>query len=291
MRKRKTSLEIFSIAFLDCICCGLGAVLIMLLLYAVKTKDIYAEQKRYSETIGALSNKINGIEVRIADVAKELKLAQDKNEILGKIGGTVEKQLVLITALSNKLVQAQNTKTILGLPISEKKLVFLIDVSGSMDKDQRLADVKGAFKVVMASLDSTYSVDLLSFTTAPNDIITPHKKRLTSVTNYERRSAIDFVTGLQAHGGTPTSDAVKYAFTHYPDAEALVLLSDGEPNNKLGAKLGAKLDAATIINNSNRRNIPIYTVGVGSEMSKTNSTARKFMETVAKESGAKCITF
>ena len=353
MRKRKAPLQIFSLSFLDCICCGLGAVLIILLSYAFsiqreanriaqfqstiaqQSNDIASLTYRIQSLVGrvatlssklgsatntivSLSNAYMGISVDFARLSDELRLAQDKNRILGALGGTVQEQLNLIEALSNDLRRAQmandalssdlrraqstsdalsndlrrarNTKTILGLPISQKRLVFLIDSSGSMESDQRLADVKGAFKVVLASLDQSYQVDLVSFTTDPNDAykldIQHRWNDLRNVTAQNRREAIDFVTQMEATGGTPTATAVELAMKNYPDTDAVVLLSDGEPTDHNDPD-----QCASAIRDAHQRSIPIYTVGVGSDMAARTSIARQFMERVARESGGKCIAF
>ncbi|MCX7846461.1 MAG: PrsW family intramembrane metalloprotease [bacterium] len=176
----RTPLEIFSLSFLDCIYCGLGAVLIILLMYvhAMRKMEntvpslrarismlsnalvnlnsriavLSAAVGNQTNTILQLSNAWMGLVVECARLSDELRLAQDQVPVLGDLGGTIQQQLNLIQSLSNQLRQAQNTRTILGIPIAQKRLVFLIVISGSMKEDQRLADVKGAFKVMLASI-------------------------------------------------------------------------------------------------------------------------------------------
>jgi len=318
MRRRKTPLEIFSLSFLDCICCGLGAVLIVLLLYvqamrrqentvpalrahaSALSNDIVNLNSRiatlssaegsYTNTIMAISNAWMGLVVQYAQLSDELKLAQDRSRILGDLGGTIKEQLNLIQSLSNDMRQAQATRTILGIPIAQTRLLFLIDASLSMQDDQRLADVKGAFKVMLASLNDTYAVDLVWFTTRGSQdrtpVYTPLWSSLLPATAARKADATRFVTTLQAIGGTPTTTAVLQALKEYGNATAIVLLSDGEPTDH-----DNWASCAEDIKSANVPRRPIYTVGVGSQMSDVNSPARQFMERVARESGGACISF
>jgi uncharacterized protein YegL len=318
MRPRRTQLEIFSLSFLDCICCGLGAVLIVLLMYVheMRTREntVPAWQARVStlsndvinlntrvatlsheignqtNTILALSNSWMGLVVQCAQLSDELRLAREQNRILGDLGGTVREQLNLIQALSNDLRIARSARTIMGIPITQSKIVFLIDASLSMNDDQRLADVKGAFKVMLASLNDSYAIDLIAFTTRSAQdrtlVYAPLWTTLQQVTPARRQEAMRYVTQLTPQGGTPTTTATTRALRTYPTTEAIVLLSDGEPTDH-----DVWTKCADDIKAQNGRNIPIYTVGVGSSMSDTGSAGRQFMERVASESGAKCISF
>jgi uncharacterized protein YegL len=318
MRRRKTPLEIFSLSFLDCICCGLGAVLIVLLLYvqamrrqentvpalrahaSALSNDIVNLNSRiatlsraegsYTNTIMAISNAWMGLVVQYAQLSDELKLAQDRSRILGDLGGTIKEQLNLIQSLSNELLQAKTTRTILGIPIVQTRLLFLIDASLSMQDDQRLADVKGAFKVMLASLNETYAVDLVWFTTRSSQdrtaVYTPLWGSLQPATAARKTDAARFVTTLQPIGGTPTTTAVCKALKEYGDAAAIVLLSDGEPTDH-----DNWTECAADIKSANVHERPIYTVGVGSQMSNVSGAARQFMERVARESGGACISF
>jgi len=318
MRRRRPPIEIFSISFLDCICCGLGAVLIVLLLYVNKMRlqekyvpalrtqisalsnDLINLNSRvavlsrevgsHTNTIMSLSNAWMGLAVEYARRSDELKLAQEQNRILGDLGGTVQQQLNLIQSLSNDLRQARNTRTILGIPISQTRLLFLIDCSLSMQEDQRLADVKGAFKIMLASLNDSYHINLAGYTTRSGQdrtpVFVPLWNKLQPVTSAARQEAMQFVTDLQVVGGTPTTDAMQRALRDYPDAEAIVLLSDGEPTDR-----SAWQECAAAINTANQRRIPIYTIGVGSLMADASSDGRQFMERVARDAGGTCISF
>jgi Mg-chelatase subunit ChlD len=245
MRRRRAPIEIFSISFLDCICCGLGAVLIVLLLYV--------------HIMRGQQSSVPALRAQISALTKDLQQARDK-------------------------------RTIMGISISHTRLLFLIDCSLSMQQDQRLADVKGAFKIMLASLNDSYHINLAGYTTRSGQnrtpVFVPLWNKLQPVTSAARLEAMQFVTDLEAVGGTPTTYAMQRALHDYPDAEAIVLLSDGEPTDR-----SAWQDCAADINTANQRRIPIYTIGVGSLMADASSDGRRFMERVARDAGGTCISF
>ena len=291
MRRSKKQLQIFSLSFLDVICCGLGAVLIVLLLYSVRLRErekraselekqnatLIAASKNHSKILSTLSNKLRAAQNQISNLKK--------NSV----------SISAVNKLKQQLKIAQDTKTILGVSISKKKIVFLIDASGSMKNepgDARLSDVKGAFKAMIASLDSSYSIDMAWYTSNNGQLIfRPIWNHLVKLNSHRKREAMNFVTEIEPLEGTPTMGAINYIFQNYPDVEAIVLLSDGAPTD-----YATKTDyywekSAEGIRRCNIRNIPIYCIGVGKDMANSYSEARRFLEQVAKESGGDCVTF
>lgn len=312
MRRSKKQLQIFSLSFLDVICCGLGAVLIVLLLYSVKLRErekkaselekqnatLIAANRNHYKILSAVSNKLLAAKAKISDLEKN-NVPRSEYAKLKKELSDLKKNSISISKakkLQQQLKIAQETKTILGVSISKKKLVFLIDASGSMKNekdDARLSDAKGAFKSMIASLDPSYSIDMAWFTSDSNGslVVKPIWNRLTPVNSYKKRAAMNFVTGVEPLGGTPTMGAFKYVFKNYPDAEAIVLLSDGAPTDFATQNSYNWGKSASGIKQLNRKNIPIYCIGVGKEMANSYSEARRFLEQVAKESGGDCVTF
>jgi len=307
MRRYKKQLQIFSLSFLDVICCGLGAVLIVLLLYSVRLRAREANVSKLekhnskliaeNEVLSAISNKLASAETKISELKQntipknEVKTLKDKLLEFEKNSITpVEAQKI-----KKELQLAKQTKTILGVSISKRKLVFLIDASGSMRDekgDARLSDAKGAFKAMIASLDSSYKIDLVWYSEdSISEKIKGKWNRLETVTDYNKREGMDFITNIDPLGGTPTMGAFKYVFRKYPDAEAIVLLSDGAPTDFATKTVSNWEKSADGIKRYNIKPIPIYCIGVGKEMAKSYSDARRFLEKVAKDSEGDCVTF
>jgi len=189
-------------------------------------------------------------------------------------------------------VTLTRTVSILGIPMRERKLVFLIDNSGSMQDEGRFAEVRGAMKVVLRSLDPTHQVDLMTFTT--DDQRAPVLQSLWGNLNRfgerQRAAAVQFLMNTTPRNGTPTVEAIRTALARYPDVEAIVLLSDGEPTD-YDAYGVAWERAADAIAQLNARRVPIYTIGVGPRMGDVRHGGRRFMERVALMSHAASSSF
>ncbi len=189
-------------------------------------------------------------------------------------------------------VMVTRTVSILGIPMRARKLVFLLDNSGSMQEEGRFAEVRGAMKVVLRSLDPTHQVDLMTFTTddqrAP--VLPSLWGNLNRFGERQRAAAVQFLMNTTPRNGTPTVEAIRTALARYPDAEALVLLSDGEPTDY--DEYGVEWErAAAAIAQLNTRRVPIYTIGVGPRMSDMRHGGRRFMERVALMSHAASSSF
>eukprot|EP00729_Bicosta_minor_P006664 gene6664-8522_t len=95
-------------------------------------------------------------------------------------------------------------------------------------------------------------------------------------------SAVSYVNGWRADGGTSTYAALKAAYSD-PDVEAVYLLSDGMPNDETAATiLGA------VVAWSKSKTIPCHTVALvegGSESSSQKEDAMQFMASLADGSG------
>jgi hypothetical protein len=161
-----------------------------------------------------------------------------------------------------------------------------------MADEGRLAEVRGAMKVVLASLDENHQIDLMTFCTAADKtpVLTALWGGLTAFTPPRREQAISFLMNLAPSNGTPTVAAVSNAFALYPDAEALVLISDGEPTDF--DPYGVQWErAVTAIERSNTRRVPIYTIGVGPRMRNPRHAGRRFMERLSLTSRAASTSF
>jgi hypothetical protein len=163
--RRRHEVAVFSMSFIDCICCGFGAMILLLVLsqsrpppvsepIVTNTKGESAELRRIGEmTAGekkALEEALAASRSRYTDAEKELiKLRvmadslQDKTrdtEVDRVASATLEKQLAAARqSLTDEMrrLQAQGIKTrpdapVGGIPVDSEYIVFVIDTSGSM---------------------------------------------------------------------------------------------------------------------------------------------------------------
>jgi Mg-chelatase subunit ChlD len=197
-----------------------------------------------------------------------------------------------MAAAQSDTVTVTRTVSILGIPMRERKIAFLLDNSGSMLEEGRFAEVRGAMKVVLRSLDPSHKVDVMTFTTADDrtPVLQPLWGSLQGFGAAQREAAVQFLMNMTPRNGTPTVGAVSNALARYADVEAVVLLSDGEPTDY--DPYGVEWErAAAAIEQLNTRRVPIYTIGVGPRMRSERHAGRRFMERVALMSHAASSSF
>jgi hypothetical protein len=140
-----------------------------------------------------------------------------------------------------------------GLPLFAKRLVFVLDNSGSMS-GQRLDSAKEELTSAVMGLNDDVRFAIVVF----NSAIDVWHKQLTTATPEAKRNAGQFIAAINAEGSTASYDALEAAFLF--DAEAIYFLSDGEPTN---GKYVAPDDIVAAICKTNRpRLLSVYSIGI-----------------------------
>lgn len=165
--KRRRSIEIFSLSFLDCVCCGFGALILLLVLSKTAEPIIFEE---YTENLESVVSKLQEelFEIRgethilnrnlvskKEQVAKEVDkialLQGDLSSILGQFSASkdnstvqnkIEQQLAAAKQdLTDEMLRLQEQDrvprselddTVGGIPVDSEYIIFIIDTSGSM---------------------------------------------------------------------------------------------------------------------------------------------------------------
>lgn len=130
----------------------------------------------------------------------------------------------------NKLFFVQVAAPRLNLDsIKASNLVFLIDISGSMDKANRLPLLQQSFKLLVENLRAKDTVSIVTY--GGNVSI-----RLNGVSGAEKKRIQDAIDSLDAGGDTPGGDAIRTAYslakrTFIPEGNNRVILAtDGDFN-------------------------------------------------------------
>lgn len=167
MRARnRRDTDVFSLSFLDCICCGFGAVILLLVLTEVG-EPIVLEQSRVDleGTVVKLEEELNEVrgetEVLNRDLTARLEQLAEERARIARLRGdlsTVQGQFAasrqeseVANQIEGQLVSAQQTlteemkrlmgtnfrrraddNTIGGIPVDSEYVIFIIDTSGSM---------------------------------------------------------------------------------------------------------------------------------------------------------------
>jgi hypothetical protein len=163
-RVKRRETEIFSISFLDCITCGLGSVVLLLVLSDVRTPASEQSQQEAQAELLKLQDELVDIEGQSEILNRDLKsreeqlsevkariarLQGDLSEVRGRFAAS-KKEADVNNDLEGRLVSAQQTLTdemkrllgqgfrrkkddaVGGIPVDSEYIIFVIDTSGSM---------------------------------------------------------------------------------------------------------------------------------------------------------------
>jgi len=150
-----------------------------------------------------------------------------------------------------------NPTTFLSSESMARKIVFVIDVSGSM-RGQKLSDAKASFVVMIDSLDDRDTLILQTFSSAG----TENQWGPKPATPENKDEAVKFVMILKTIGGTNLNDAFIDGIANVEDAPEtvapiLVMMTDGQ----------GQLNGGTIAKNVRNRNeegkVKIFSLAFG----------------------------
>jgi hypothetical protein len=163
-RHKRRETEIFSISFLDCITCGLGSVVLLLVLSDIKTPESEQSREDAQTQIAKLQDELVDISGQTEVVNRDLtaqqeqlskeklkiaRLRGDLSDLRGKYHAS-KQEADVANQLEGRLVAAQQSLTeemkrvlgqgfhrkkddaIGGIPVDSEYIIFVIDTSGSM---------------------------------------------------------------------------------------------------------------------------------------------------------------
>jgi HEAT repeat protein len=163
-----------------------------------------------------------------------------------------------------------------GVPILSKRVVFILDMSGSMSSmlgsESRMELAKKELSRTLGVMAADSHVNLIFF----DDAIEPWRKSLVPLKpNLKEAQAV--VARVQPRGQTNIFDSLEIAFLH-KDVDTIFLLSDGEPSN---GRLVEPADIFREIRRMNRlRKLAIHTISFGPS---------DFMKTIAEQNGGQYV--
>jgi len=181
MAKRRRDIEAFSLSFLDCICCGFGAIILLLVLSKIYEPVVVEEADRNLQQLIALLQKelfeIRGTSTVLDRTLREVKeetratkvqlgeLQGDLRKVQGQYNASKENEDETIDvgelqAARQRLSEEQkrlrpyyrrpDEDAVAGIPVDSEYIIFVIDTSGSMlDRSWTLAQ-----RMVRETLDA-----------------------------------------------------------------------------------------------------------------------------------------
>ena len=169
-----------------------------------------------------------------------------------------------------RLKQVTNSK-FFGIRILSHRVIFIIDVSGSMEEKMSTQFEEGSSLTRMAvarrelinSIKGMERGALFNIIIFSSEVDKWLEDGIAGANQVERDEAEAFVARLKPGGGTNLYDSIKMAFED-PEVDTIFILSDGEPT------VGAVTDVNRIRKDvqawNEHRNIEINTIGIGGKL-------------------------
>ncbi len=196
-----------------------------------------------------------------------------------------EKDLDKATAERERRRLAARTTTtakFFGLKVESQRVIFIMDVSGSMLESMhgRYVGKRGAARIDVAKQELAQAIKnlepgtLFNIFTFSSSVARWQKEGIGVNTAQSRQEALDWIERLGANGATNLYDSVKQAFED-KDVDTIFLMSDGEPTN------GEVIDPHRIREDvafwNKHRRIKIHTIAIGGNL--------EVLEWLAKDAG------
>jgi Ca-activated chloride channel family protein len=148
--------------------------------------------------------------------------------------------------------------------------VFVLDVSGSMDRDGKLALSRSSIGAFIDALSETDRFELMSFNVTPETLF----RKLEPAEQTARSEALDFLESRRARGGTVLQPALQLAY-QYKSADRplnVVILSDGMTESTEQSVLLQMISTRPV-------GTRVFCIGVGNEVN------RPLLSQLADEAG------
>jgi hypothetical protein len=159
-----------------------------------------------------------------------------------------------------------------GFPLYARRIVFVIDISGSMT-GPRITAAKRELTTAINGLPDDAELGIVAF----HSRVFVWRPNLTRANATGKQGAVQYAYQLMPGGRTATYDALEAAFRL--DPEAIYLLSDGAPNAGRIPAAAAIVNAVGAMNRARR--ISIYCFGIAP--GPPDSPMELFMRTLAQQ--------
>ena len=182
--KKRRNIEAFSLSFLDCICCGFGAIVLLLVLskiYDPNNLNVQAESIELSQSLKEQLEEIQNessfvdqnyreAKLNTVNLLQELEvLNKELNNVRGEYAISLSKPIELDDnekdleeakqKLSDEIKKMQpdfrraSNEAIGGIPVDSEYIIFVIDTSGSMQSkwdwaERKLSEVLDVYPTV-----------------------------------------------------------------------------------------------------------------------------------------------
>ncbi|MDA1193853.1 MAG: VWA domain-containing protein [Planctomycetota bacterium] len=177
----------------------------------------------------------------------------------------------------------EDGKTFYGIHTFSDKILFIVDISGSMDKEQAGAQGKTKIDILkqeligtVFNLNPTDTFNVILF----NHAVIPWQQRKVDASERNKKMLKEWVEAQKPMGGTNIHDALEMGFriayrvTGAPDLDTIFFLTDGKPT---AGKIREPLQILDVMRAWNEQaHLTIHTIGIGDDHDEA------FLEALAK---------
>jgi hypothetical protein len=308
VKLKRHAVEVFSLSFLDCICCGFGAIILLLVLTEYGDPIQLQEQSiRLTGQVKRLEEQLHEIRGETALLNRELEgkedlkqqaliraqqLAGDLTNVKGQFSSS-KKEASVTNIVEGELVSAYQTLTeemkrilkdqatrpkseaIGGIPIDSEYIIFIVDTSASMTSfhwDQAQATVKE----ILSIYPKVKGMQIMS--DQGNVLIGGTKGQWLTDSTAQRDQIVSRMKNWRAFSKSSPVEGIETAIRLYWSADkriSLYVVGD----EFTGDSIQAALDAVSTINRpdkNGRRIVRIHAIGFPEGPGMTPFTSIRF---------------
>lgn len=292
-QRRQRDVEVFSLSFLDCICCGFGAIILLLVLSEFGQPIVLEKSRRDLEgQVLALQEQLNVIRGETDVLQRELRgrvaalererltlarLSGDLTAIRGQystsrqeatVTNIVESELVAayqtLTAEMQRLLkerpQRPKDEAIGGIPVDSEYIIFVIDTSASMTRNHWEA----AIEVLREILDIYPRVKGLQVMSDEGQVMIERTRgQWMSDSEAQRKQILARMRAWRVFSNSsPVEGIVEAIRTYWAPDKRISLYVIGDEFT--GESIQAALDAVSAVNKPDgkgRRLVRIHAIG------------------------------
>lgn len=293
MKRRDRDIEVFSLSFLDCICCGFGAIILLLVLseygqpialeksrtqlegqlLALKEQlyDIRGETDEINHDLKGRDEELEKARLRLARLAGDLSSIKGEFSSSQKdasVSNIVERELVAarqqltveMKRLQLKAPRIRSSDAIGGIPIDSEYVILLIDTSASMTSNHWPA----AIQVTQEILDiypKVKGIQILNDNGKP--MFASSRGKWLPDSPEQRRDMVARMKTWRAFSDSNPADGIEEAIRTYWAADkriSIYVIGD----EFTGESMQAALDAVAVVNKTNggsQRLVRIHGIG------------------------------
>lgn len=291
-RTARRETEIFSISFLDCITCGLGSVVLLLVLSDMRSPEAERAKEDLDAQIVKLQDELVDIAGQTEILNRDLKSRQEQlsieqakiarlrgdltdirgkyqaskqeadvaNELEGRLASAQQSLTDEMKRLLGKGFQRKKDDTIGGIPVDSEYIIFVIDTSGSM--------VNYAWPMMIEKMQETLNLypKVKGFQVMDDEggyLFSGYRGKWIPDTPQQRKIAVDRIRSWNAFSNSsPIEGIVEAIRTYYSKDKKISIYVLGDEFT--GPSIDAVVKGVDVLNRedkSGERRVRIHAIG------------------------------